>query len=203
MFLAVGFPGKDVKISSPKILSVVLDSAKSLAIKRLDIFACLGLPCFSATHFRVKFSSSKSVHLHCHNSPILKPVSFSPSTRVPTFLLQPATNTSTSFFSGTKGKEIFVSLSYYLDWLSSNRLMVCLLRIAQFPSKHLSLIMACPRRRVINLSRNLFLRYYNRFIFGEPSPNTKVSFAIVIYLESLLQTKLWLIWKDLAMLAET
>jgi hypothetical protein len=61
------FQRKALRLPFPKMYWFVLGSAKSLAINLLDIFVCLGLPCFSATHLRVKFSSSRSVHLHCHN----------------------------------------------------------------------------------------------------------------------------------------
>ena len=83
--------------------SLFLGSVNSLAINLADIFTCLGLPCFSAKNLRVKFSLSRSVHLHCHNSPILKPVSFRANMQVPIFLLQPATNASTSRSNGTNG----------------------------------------------------------------------------------------------------
>ena len=73
----------------------------------VDILASLGLPCFSATHFKVDFSSSKSVHLQFHSSPILKPVSFSAWSVIDTFLLVPAISASISFSVGTKGKVSF------------------------------------------------------------------------------------------------
>ena len=57
--------------------SLVFGSAWSILINLVDILFSRGFPCFSALHFRVLFSSSKSVHLHPHNSPILNPVSFS------------------------------------------------------------------------------------------------------------------------------
>jgi hypothetical protein len=101
------FQRKALRLPFPNMYSLVLGSIKSIDINLLDILACLELPCFSAIHFRVKFSSSRSIHLHCHNSPILNPVSFKAKTHFPTFLLQPAINASPLFPMERKARSFY------------------------------------------------------------------------------------------------
>jgi len=91
----------------PKMYWLVFGSVFSLAISRVDILVSLGFPCFSATHFSVDFSSSKSVHLQFHSSPILNPVSLSAWSVIDTFLLVPEIRASISFSVGTKGNVSF------------------------------------------------------------------------------------------------
>jgi len=85
--------------------SLFFGSAFSMFISFCDILISLGSPCFSALHFIVFFSISRSVHLQCHNSPILKPVSFSAKSVVDIFLEQPFMSASISFSVGMNGSD--------------------------------------------------------------------------------------------------
>ena len=76
-----------------------------MSISLRDILISLGLPCFSALHLSVLFSSSRSVHLHSHNSPILKPVSLSACSDVETFFVVPLIRASVSFSVGMNGSD--------------------------------------------------------------------------------------------------
>jgi len=88
-----------------KIYSLFFGSAFSMFISFCDIRISLGSPCFSARHLIVDFLMSISVHLQFHNSPILKPVSFSANNVVEIFLVHPFISASTSFSVGTNGND--------------------------------------------------------------------------------------------------
>src|SRR3990170_4245738 len=81
----------------PNMYWLVFGRLLSLANSFADIFDSLGLPCFSAMHFNVSFSSSRSVHLQFHSSPILNPVSFKAWGVIDTFLLVSAIRAAISF----------------------------------------------------------------------------------------------------------
>ena len=90
---------------------------RALAISLADIRVSLGLPCFSAWHLIVLFSSSRSVHLHFHSSPILKPVSLSACRAVESFLAVPFMSASISFSVGTKGIVSFRLYCGGVHWM--------------------------------------------------------------------------------------
>ena len=104
LFLRSYFHLKPLRLSVPNMDSDLLGRLLSIASSFGESLNCRGCPCFSAVHFTVEFSVSRSIHLSFHTSPIRIPVSLSSCRQVAIFFPEAEIKQSISDSNGTKGR---------------------------------------------------------------------------------------------------